>query len=221
MLKNHLYTILIFFLFISFACVKKKVAKYGCKDMEATNFDPAADVDNGGCVYKSLITDPSFETDDWSYYTGTGYSYNVGPTSIGDGFMPTHGKYYLKCVPYINKPNGTLARQYLEVNKHCKGFYFDYSYVGVADIDSLLDGGIFIVLSISSFGQGITSKTLFSRNITKSPITYGNSSIVSFGKKDEYVELPLTDATSELRISTLVSKGTFTFCIDNIREVQR
>ena len=221
MLKNHLYTILIFILFISFACVKKKVAKYGCKDMEATNFDPAADVDNGGCVYKSLITDPSFETDDWSYYTGTGYSYNVGPTSIGDGFMPTHGKYYLRCVPYINKPNGTLTKQGLNGNKHCKGIYFDYSYTGVVDIDSLLEAKFVIGFVIYTNGQGYQASTLFSKDIYKDKMTYGNSPMISFKMRDQYIQIPITDYRCELTISTLVSKGTFTFCIDNIREVQR
>ena len=216
MLKNHLYTILIFILFISFACVKKKVAKYGCKDMEATNFDPAADVDNGGCVYKSLITDPSFETDDWSYYTGTGYSYNVGPISTGDGFMPTHGKYYLRCVPYINKPNGTLAKQYLKDNKHCKGFYIDYSYRGVAGNDSLLNAKFEI-----SYSRALIYTTLLEKAIIESYSTQGSIPNIYVQKKDIYIELPYSENYGELYIIALVSKGTFTFCIDNIREVPR
>jgi hypothetical protein len=128
MIKRRSKIILIFILFISFSCVKKKIAKYGCKDMEATNFDPTADFDNGGCVYKSLIRDPSFENGEWITYSGTGFSWNAGPSSVNDGFMPTNGKYYLMCVPYINKPNGTSTKQYLKENKHCKGFYFDYNY---------------------------------------------------------------------------------------------
>jgi hypothetical protein len=216
MLKNYLYTILIFILFISFSCVKKKVARYGCKDLEATNFDPAADFDNGGCVYKSLITDPNFENDQWYTYTGSGFSWNAIPSSINDGYMPTSGKYYLKCIPYVNTPNGTSTKQYLKANKHCKGFYFDYSYIAIAGLDSILKASIRI-----SYFFSVPSQVLWTKSIDETPLSYSGFPIILVQKKNEYVELPYSESDGELFIKTEVSKGTFTFCIDNIREVPR
>ncbi|HRH12127.1 MAG TPA: hypothetical protein PLU73_11465 [Bacteroidia bacterium] len=216
MAKYFFYIFLVSSVITLSSCVKKEVPKYGCKDVEANNYDPTAYFDNGGCVYNNLILDPSFETGDWSIYSGTGYSYWAGSTSVADGFMPTHGKSYLKCVPFVDKLNGTLIKQYLGPNKHKKGFYFDYSYRGIAGNDSLLVAQI----NISDI-RGLVITTLFSKTISESYISLGSIPNVYIQKKDAYVELPYSENHGLLTITTNVSKGTFTFCIDNIREVQK
>src|SRR4051812_17385393 len=98
-----IFLIICFLLIVSFSC-KHDVA--GCSDQEASNWDTDANLNDGSCVYPSIIKDQDFEngthnySDDWSTLQGNGISSDANPTSIREGFMPTSGLYYFKCVPY-------------------------------------------------------------------------------------------------------------------------
>ena len=78
----------------------------------------------------------SATADDWSTYSGNGFSPYAYGTSASDGFMPTDGKYFFKCLPY-SFINGTYTKQFNVVSKHFKGFYFDYSYIGKSALDKM------------------------------------------------------------------------------------
>jgi hypothetical protein len=223
MLKNHLYTILIFILFISFACVKKKVAKYGCRDIEALNYSNDADFDNGNCKYTPVFQAAGFESNDpWVTYVGNNFSPYAVISKINDGFMPTEGQYYFKCIPTVNNSMGTWTKQYIHSTTHTSGFYFDYSCDAIAtSSDSLLVVEMSLENTVNTGTQSITTYTLWSKKISESPATFNGFPIIHLQKKSQYVELPLTENNGLFSIKTNVSKGTFTFCIDNIREVQR
>lgn len=213
--------ILTFVLPLLFSSCKRDIA--GCTDIEATNLSLNANLNDGSCKYKALIMNSSFESGDgyWSTYTGSGFSPYAYATNIGDGFMPTNGQNFFKCIPQINFLNGTSTQQYLGANKHSKGLYFDYSYIAIAGADSVLNAwcGIGFVMYVS--GSSLTNFTLWSKTISESPKTFGGKPIIKVQKRNEYIELPYTENNCQFGIGSLVTKGTFTFQIDNIREVPR
>ncbi len=219
--KYLLFYFTISILCIGFSACKRKTL--GCMDQEASNFKPSAQLSDGSCRYAPLIIDPDFEAGngDWGTYTGTGFSPAAYPTSAGDGFMPTSGGYFLKCRPTISYFFGTLTEQFVEPNKLYKGFTFDYSYKGIAGADSILKVNVEFWLKKSKPGAGYDHITLWTETLSETPISFGGFPNIKVQKKDEYAELPFYDYKSELIITTSVSKGTFTFCIDNIREVHK
>src|SRR4051812_17999686 len=83
---------------------KRKIL--GCMDQEASNFKPSAELSDGSCRYTPLILDPSFEFDHWSTLTGTGFSPYAYQSNVSDGFMPTNGSNYWKCIPFVNNMFG-------------------------------------------------------------------------------------------------------------------
>ena len=215
---------LIFFLFsaalvfFNTGCKKKKP---GCIDSEAANYDVFANVDNGTCIYKSPISDPSFEnpfSSVWLTYTAAGpYSSQIILSNDSDGFMPTDGNYYYKLIPQNGASGITWLSTYCGSTKHYKGFYFDYSCKGIANSSGFLTTTINIGLQYDG-----SPHTHWSKRIYEDPFTFGGFPNISIQKKQEYCELPyLTGQNYRFFIETVNSTGTFTFNIDNIRVVQR
>jgi hypothetical protein len=128
--------ITLFFVLCSSGCKKKKP---GCMDATATNYDITAELSDGSCLYTWIIRDPSFEFFGGTYQTqgGNGFSTAAYPWNSPEGFMPTDGQYYWKCVPYIGHSTQTTQSDVLP-NKHFKGIYFDYRYVAKTGSDSVL-----------------------------------------------------------------------------------
>lgn len=214
MLKS---VILFFVLPLLFNSCKRDIA--GCTDVEATNWSQSANLNDGSCKYPPFIVNPDFELGDrgWSTYSGNGYSWYVTYSDASDGFMPTHGQWFLKCIPDVNKTNGTATKQYFNVNKHCKGIYFDYSYYGVASSkDSVLSAFAGVSYFPSMYPSVYWSKTIF-----ETPKSYGSFPNVIVQKRNEYMDLTLAEKGGLITITSSVSKGTFTFQVDNIREVPR
>jgi hypothetical protein len=204
--------LIIMFLFIS---CKRDIA--GCTDIEATNWSTHANLNDGSCNYRPLISDPSFERGDWSTYSGKWYSPYAYQTDQADGFMPTAGKYYFKCTPPPYYRNGTSTKLYIGPNKHYKGIYFDYSYYAKAsDTDSVLNASAGITYRIGS-----KAVSYWVKYISENSKTFGGFPAIEIKVRDEYLELPYNESEGTIHFGANVTSGTFTFCIDNIREVKR
>ena len=212
-MKSQFIIIFINLFILNTSCKRKKT---GCMDTSAINFDLKAELSDGSCKYNPpppLFLNPSFDTG-WNW-SSAGYSGTCpAVTPVNDGFMPTDGPYFLKCVPTINCQLGTKFYQYVNANKYYKGFYFDYSYCAVAGADSVLKANVHITFP--------TSTIIWTKIISETAVSFGGLPNITVQKRNEYVELPLTTYDGdEFAIYTTVTKGTFTFQMDNIREIPR
>lgn len=198
-----------FFLLITLlpAC-KKDLA--GCSDATAINYNIEATINDGHCNYPFFIKYPGFERgDDWNLP----YHPSVAPsffTSAGDGFMPTEGSYYYKCLPdYRN----TVIYQYASSPEHFKGFYFDYSYKCQANADSVIDANFLFQIQ-ENVPNG---KTTIWKKTLKSKGYFPGFPYLVIQKRGEYVPLDNMENPVKVTLNSYASTGTSTFCIDNIR----
>lgn len=212
------YHIILMLFFILLASCKRK--REGCMDKEAANYDFYAEKESGLCNYDPFLKDLSFElayngSTPWSNLQTSAFSLNYITSTSFDSFMPTHGVYYLRCVPNTTAYLGTQTEQSGMNNKHFKGMYFDYSYYAKGDLDSNLNA----IARVSCVSSSSNSK--WYKLLNESKVTYGGFPLINVQKKNEYLELEYSEDNCKLYISTQVTKGTFTFCIDNIRLVPR
>lgn len=203
----------------------------GCTDIEATNFNSNATKNNGTCTYSTTIKNPSFETtlqtipQTWYHNGGSGYCGSADLSNISDGFMPTNGQYFFKCIPAHNCPGpyneGTSYIQSFISSKHFKGIYFDYSYTAIAGSDSILEASVEVSYTGYEGNGGTIYDHKWAKNLSFNAITFNGFPTVTVQKRNEYIEVPEQTGYGDIYINTRVTAGTFTFQIDNIREVPR
>lgn len=188
----------------------------GCTDPTATNYDPAATVDDGSCLAFQGPRNPDFEgAETWTNDSSNGYAGNgTGQIVTGSSFMPTHGTHYLSlftsttnnwyygtCTVYQDDVHFDLATT----------LTFDYEFWGSAG-----DGmSVTVELLFTSNGTDV----LWSQTFTG---YYSGMFPASFDDHivNETVTLPvLPDAGRlTLKLSTVGGQNaTGYFSIDNVR----
>jgi hypothetical protein len=210
----HLFLLCCAFAGFNSSCKREN----NCTDPEASNYNSKIKwkVKHPTCTYPSFIKDLSFEKDDaWEIIPSKDASKHAKRSTIKDGFMPTDGESFLKCVPLASTGSisySTLTTQSYYTNQHFKGLYFDYRIVGIAGPDSVLRA------SVSLSNNGNNASNWWDKTIKENASTFGGFPSIVIEKKDEYIDLDRTEM-GYIAISSYVSAGTFTLEIDNIRLV--